>query len=641
LRAGRVGSRDNFFALGGHSLLATQVVSRVRMALGVELPLQKLFETPTVAGLVHAVAAARRQQEGWSLPPLVRVPRADSFPLSFSQERMWFLNQLDPGTSAYNLSRAIRLRGRLDLSVLDRCLTELIRRHETLRTSFAVIDGRPVQVVRPPAPARVEVMDLGLLPAALRETESRRQVSAESSRPFDLSRDLLIRAALLRLEAGENALILTVHHIASDGWSMGILIQEIAALYQAFAAEEISPLPELPVQYVDFSTWQRQVLSGEVLEAEIAYWRRKLAGSPPPLLIPADRRRSAVQGFQVGVASALLPAGLAAELRGLSRRQSASLYMTLLAGWKALLARVTGEEDVLLGAPIANRNRAEVEGLIGFFLNTLILRTDLSGDPGFGELLGRVRETCLGAFAHQDLPLEQVLKVVHAEREAGRESPFQVMFLLQNFPVREIEVPGLNFSVLESDEQTENLGTAIFEAGLTLLEQEDGILAAITYNALLFDEATILSLLDRYQRLLAGAVADPSRSIGDLELMSPEERRELMAWSGEAGPASSQPVHRLFEQRAERAPEAVAVVAGDRRLTYAELNRAANRLAHHLRDLGVGRETVVGTAVERSPEMVISLLAVLKTGGAYVPLDPTYPVERLSYILRDSAATVL
>ncbi|HEY0514723.1 MAG TPA: condensation domain-containing protein, partial [Thermoanaerobaculia bacterium] len=641
LRAGRVGSRDNFFALGGHSLLATQVVSRVRMALGVELPLQKLFETPSVAGLAHAVEAARRDQEGWSLPPLVRVPRGDSFPLSFSQERMWFLNQLDPGTSAYNLSRAIRLRGRLDLTVLDRCLTELIRRHETLRTCFAVVDGRPVQVIQPPAPARVEVVDLSPLPAALREAESRRRATEETSRPFDLSRDLLIRATLLRLTGEENALLLTLHHVASDGWSMAILFQEIAALYQAFAAGEGSPLPELPVQYADFSTWQRRALSGEALEAELAYWRGKLAGNPPPLLIPADRRRSAVQSFQVGVASVLLPAGLAAELRALSRRQSASLYMTLLAAWKALLARVTGEDDVLLGAPIANRNRAEVEGLIGFFLNTLILRTDLSGDPGFGELLGRVRETCLGAFAHQDLPLEQVLQSSHAERDARRSSPFQVMFLLQNFPVREIEVPGLNLSVLESDEQIENLGTAIFEAGLTLVEQEDGILASITYNALLFDEATILTLLDRYQRLLAGAAADPSRPIGDLELMSPEERRELMAWSGEAGPAPAQPVHRLFEQRAERAPEAVAVVAGDRRLTYAELNRAANRLAHHLRDLGVGPETVAGIAVERSPEMVISLLAVLKTGGAYVPLDPTYPVERLSYILRDSAATVL
>ncbi|HEY0553813.1 MAG TPA: amino acid adenylation domain-containing protein, partial [Thermoanaerobaculia bacterium] len=650
LRVERVGARDNFFALGGHSLLATQVVSRVRSALGVELSLHRMFEAPTVAGLARAVEAARQEREGWSLPPIVRVPRGASFPLSFSQERMWFLNRLDPGTSAYNLSRAVRLHGTLDIDLLGRCFTELVRRHETLRTVFAEIDGRPVQVIRPPAPIDLELVDLRHLPPEAREAESRRRANEETARPFDLSRDPLIRATLLRLvegEAGaaEHALLLTLHHICSDGWSMGILIGELAALYRAFAAGEGSPLPELPVQYVDFSTWQRQVLAGEVLEAEKAYWSGKLSGSPPPpLLLPADRRRGAASGFQVGVGTIVLPADLATGLKGLSRRQSASLYMTLLAAWKLLLARVTGEEDVLLGAPIANRNRAEVEGLIGFFLNTLVLRTDTAGDPGFQELLGRVRETCLGAFAHQDLPLEQVLKAAQGDRDGGRTSPFQVMFLLQNVPGQAIEIPGLTFSVLESDQQAEELGTAIFEAGLTLVEQADGIVASITYNALLFDEPTILRLLDRYQRLLAGAVADPSRPIWDYELLGDAERRELLAWSGaEAGRAGAQflPVHRLFERRAEVDPEAVAVIAGDHRLTYAGLNRDSNRLAHHLRDLGVGPETVVGIAVERSPEMVVALLAVLKAGGAYVPLDPAYPVDRLAFILRDAAAVVL
>jgi amino acid adenylation domain-containing protein len=649
LRADRVGSQDNFFALGGHSLLATQVVSRVRTALGVEMPLQRLFEAPTVSGLARAVEEARRQKEGWYLPPILRVPRDRSFPLSFSQERMWFLNQLDPETSAYNLPQAVRLRGRLDVEVLHRCFTELVRRHETLRTTFTLVEGQPVQRVQPPAPISFGMVDLRQLPPAARETESMRCATQESSRPFDLSHDPLLRAMLLSLAGSEgdeteHALLLTLHHICSDGWSLGVLVREIAALYEAFSAGESSPLPELPIQYVDFSAWQREVLTGEVLEAETSYWRDRLAGGSPPLLLPADRRRATVQGFQAGAGSILLPAAVTEGVRKLSRQHSASLYMTLLAAWKALLSRVTGEEDVLLGAPIANRNRAETEGLIGFFLNTLVLRTDVSGDPGFQELLGRVRETCLGAFAHQDLPLEQVLKAVHADRDPGRGSPFQVMFLLQNAPTQSIEVPGLTFSVLEAERQTEALGTAIFEAGLTLAERPDGLLAAITYNSLLFDEPTILRLLARFERLLAGAVADPARPVWDYELMSPEEQGELLAWSGPAerrsGPHAV-PVHQLFEIRAEQTPEALAVLAGDRRLTYAELNRDANRLARHLQGLGVGPETVAGISVERSPEMIVSLLAVLKAGGAYVPLDPAYPADRLAYILRDAGVAVL
>ncbi|HEY3570220.1 MAG TPA: amino acid adenylation domain-containing protein, partial [Thermoanaerobaculia bacterium] len=567
----------------------------------------------------------------------------------FSQERMWFLNQLDPGSSAYNLSRALRLRGRLDLTVLGRCFSELIRRHETLRTSFALDDGRPVQVVRPPVPVAPDVVDLRHLPPAGREAEARAWATAEAARPFDLSRDLLIRATLLRLAGGEegeteSVLLLTVHHICADGWSLGILIRELAALYRALAAGERPALPELPIQYVDFSTWQRTVLSGEALEAEKAWWSARLAGTPPPLLLPADRRRSAVHGFQPAVGSLVLPASLAEGLRTLSRRQSASLYMTLLAGWKALLARLTGEEDLLLGAPIANRTRAEIEGLIGFFLNTLVLRTSLSGDPAFQEALSRVRETCLGAFSHQDLPLEAVLEAMHAGHGS---SPFQVMFLLQNVPAQEIEIPELTFSPLAAEQRAEELGTAIFEVGLTLMEQPDGILAALTYNALLFDEPTIQALLARYERLLAGAVADPARPFWDYPLLSAEEERELLAWNGAAAaplpvaPAAPEAVHRLFERRAAEAPDALALIAGDRRLTYAGLNREANRLARHLRALGVGPEVVVGIAAERSPEMVTALLAVLKAGGAYVPLDPAYPMERLAYILEDAGAAVL
>ncbi len=648
----RVGAHDNFFDLGGHSLLATQMGSQIRSVLGIELPLQSIFDAPTVASLAREISAARQSSAGPALPPLVPLPRAGSLPLSFSQERMWFLHQLDPGGSAYNLLQAVRLSGALDVAALARCFAELRGRHESLRTAFRVEDGRPVQVVMPPA-SSLPLIDLAGLPAAARDGESRRLATGHQALPFDLSHGSLLRTALLRLGAGEHALLVTMHHIVSDGWSFGVLVRDVAALYRAFTAGEPSPLPELPLQYPDFALWQRQALAGETLEAETAWWRRRLAGEPPALRLPADRRRAEAHGFQVAGESLELPAELVSALRQLSRRQSASLYMTLLAAWKVLLARLTAEEDVLVGAPIANRNRAEVEGLIGFFLNTLLLRDDLAGNPSFGELLERVRESTLGAFSHQDLPLEMVLQAAHPERDPARTSPFQIMFLLQNLPVRELAVAGLTFSVLEAEQRIADLGTAIFEAGLTLVERPDdgGVLASLTYNGLLFDPASMSRLLARFERLLAAAAADPDRRLWSYDLLGEGERREILAW-GAASPAPAgpfEPVHRAFERRAAAAPEALAVVAagtaagmaGERRLTYGELDSRSNRLAHRLRALGVGLETAVGVAVERSPEMLVALFGVLKAGGVAVPLDPSYPPERRGYILEDAGARVV
>ncbi|HEV8581882.1 MAG TPA: non-ribosomal peptide synthase/polyketide synthase [Thermoanaerobaculia bacterium] len=645
LRVERVGANDDFFALGGHSLLATQVVSRLRTALGIEVPLQKLFATPTVAALARLVEEARAGGAGLSLPPAVRMPRQGSYPLSFAQQRMWFLHQLAPGSAAFNLAQALRLRGNLDIAALDRCFAELVRRHEALRTVFREEQGGPAQVVQPPAPLPLPVVDLAALAAPYRDAEARRLATDHQALPFDLARDWPLRTALLRLDDADHALLLTMHHIASDGWSFGVLVRELVALYRAFVAGEPSSLPELAVQYPDFAVWQRRVLAGETLEAEIAWWRGRLAGDPPPLRLPADRRRAGVQGFKLEAQAIDLPAALTAELHALSRRQAASLYMTLLAAWKGLLARLTAEEDILVGAPIANRNRTEVEGLIGFFLNTLLLRTDLAGNPRFGELLGRVRETALDAFAHQDLPLEIVLQAVHPERDVDRASPFEIMFLLQNVPASELAVPGLTFSVLDAEQRLGDLGTAAFEVGLTLAERRDGggLSASITYNALLFDPATVVRLLERYGRLLA-AVANPEQRLWDFDLLSETERSEVLVWGGapeETAAVPFVPVHRAFEERAAAAPDAVAVIAGERRLTYGELDRWSNRLAHRLRLLGVGPEQVVGVAVERSPELIVALLAVLKAGGAYAPLDPSYPPERLAFILDDAAATVL
>ncbi len=590
-------------------------------------------------GYETEVAAAGRP--GW-----VRIPRRPAdlgpVPLSFSQERMWFLHQLDPESSAYNVCGAFALRGTVDAAVLERCFAEVVRRHEALRTTFAVVAGRPVQVVGPAAGPSLPRVDLSALPPAARGAEAVRLAEADSALPFDLLRGPVCRFTLLRLEPAEHVLLLNVHHACSDGWSIRILARELAALYRAFLMGEPSPLPELPVQYPDFALWQRETLQGEALEAELDGWRRRLAGELPPLRLPADHRRSSVRGFQAMAEAVEVPPALVAGLEELTRRHSASLYMTLLAAWKGLLARLTGEEDVLIGAPTANRTRPEIEGLIGFFLNTLVLRTDLSGDPSFTQALARVRETTLWAFAHQAIPLQRVLQAAQPEREWARTAPFQAMFLLQNFPDEELALPGLTFAPLGSGHEVQDLGTALFEVGLTLLDAPGGgLLASATYNGFLFDPGTIVTLLERYVRLLEGVAADPERGLWSYDLLSAAERAEVLA-AGQGAPApAADPVHRAFAAVAAKNPAAPAVIAGGRTLSYGELDRRANQAAHRLRGLGAGPEAVVGVALDRSPELIVALLAILKAGGAYLPLDPALPDERLAWILESAGARVL
>ncbi|HSS50711.1 MAG TPA: condensation domain-containing protein, partial [Thermoanaerobaculia bacterium] len=599
--------------------------------------------------LGYQVAEISAARPGWVSIP--RRPQSSATgepppPLSFAQERMWFLHQLDPGSSAYDICGSFQLRGTLDAATFERCFAEVVRRHEALRTTFSVVNGQPVQIVHPvsgpsgPALARV---DLAALPAAVRGAEAMRLAAADASLPFDLQRGPLYRFTLLRLEPGEHVLLLNIHHASADGWSIRVLARELAVLYRAFAAGEPSPLPELPIQYADFALWQRRTLQGEALEGELDWWGQRLAGELPPLRLPADRRRSSVRGFQAEAEILALPPELVRSLEALSRGSAASIYMTLLAAWQGLLARLTGEEDVLVGAPTAGRTRPELEGLIGFFLNTLVLRTDLSGDPTFRQALARVRETTLGAFAHQDIPLQTVLQAAQPEREWAQTAPFQAMFLLQNFPPEELAVPGLTFAPLDAGHDVQDLGTAIFEVGLTLVEEPGGGLQAhVTYNGFLFDAATIALLLARYRRLLAAVAADPERGLWSYELMGGEERAQVLAWgAGPPAPATDL-VHRVFEARAAAAPEAPAVIAaGGRTLSYGELDRRANQLAWRLRELGVGPEVKVALALDRSPELIVALLAVLKAGGAYVPLDPGYPEERLAWIVEDAAASVL
>ncbi|HEX2570779.1 MAG TPA: amino acid adenylation domain-containing protein, partial [Polyangia bacterium] len=657
-----VGVHDNFFELGGHSLLTTRVVSRVRQVLGVEVPLRDVFDHPTVAALAARLTASPpAEAPATALPPLVPVSReashSHSHPhshphshrLSFSQTRLWVIDQIRPGGAEYNVFLALRMEGALDADVLERGLTEVVRRHEALRTVFRLsretgsgADGL-VQIIRPAQPVPLPVVDLSPWPAAEREAEARRRGQEEASRPFDLAEGPLVRAELLRLAQGEHVLLLNLHHIICDGWSLGVLVRELTALYEAFDEGRPSPLPEPSIQYADYATWQRRWLTGEVLAAQLGYWNARLGDGVPALELPTDRPRPPVQSHRGAVHRFALPPALGATLEELGRRQGATLFMTLLAAFLTLLHRYSGQKDLAVGTPIAGRTRVELEGLVGFFVNTLVLRTDLGGAPSFRALVARVREVTLGAYAHQDVPFERLVEELQPARDLARSPLFQVMFVLQNLPLPAFEPAGLRGTPLEWDG-----GIAKFDLTLSMQETPVGLRGALEYNTDLFEAATVERMAGHLRRLLEGIVQDPDRRIAELPLLTEGEREQLLgAWSrGEAragaGSALSVPsVEALFAEEAARRPEALALVYGDHGLTYGELDRRANRLARYLRSLGVGVETLVGLCLERSPELVVCVLAVLKAGGAFLPLDPTYPSERLAFMLEDAGVSLL
>ena len=631
----RVGTRDHFFALGGHSLLATRVVSRIREAFGVEVPLRRLFEMPTVAELARVV---RESRAGVEAPPILPVSRDVFLPLSFAQQRLWLLDQLEPGSAVYNMPFAVRLRGAVEPALLERVFAAIVRRHEVLRTTFGERNGQPLQVIVPQARPELPVVDLAHLPDEEREERARALAGEEARRPFDLRRGPLLRCALLRLDPRDWILLVNMHHIVSDGWSQGVLLRDFAALAQAFAAGRPSPLPELPVQYADFAVWQRGWLQGAVLDEQLGYWTRQLAGAPRVLELPTDRPRGAVQTFRGAAPYFTLPAALSQAVAALGRQAGVTPFMALLAAWSVLLGRHAGQDDVLVGSPVAGRNRREVEDLIGFFVNTLVLRSDLSGTPAFRELLGRVRETALGAFAHQDVPFERLVEAVVEERDLAVSPLFQVLFVLQNPPAGEIRLPGVALTPLEGES-----GVAKFDLSLYLTDAPGGLLGALEHNTDLFDAGTAERLVSRFIALVEGAVAEPGRPVGELPLLLPAELEQLRTgWNGTAEPFPADLcVHELVAAQAAQTPEAVAVSFEGERLFYRELEERASRLADQLVALGVGPEVLVGLRAERTPALLVSLLGVLKAGGAYVPLDPTHPRERLEYILADAGVEVL
>ncbi|HVQ38828.1 MAG TPA: amino acid adenylation domain-containing protein, partial [Pyrinomonadaceae bacterium] len=598
LRIEGVSTEQNFFELGGHSLLATQVIARIREVFSVELSLRTLFEQPTVSGLALSIEAALRKESRALSPPLRRVSREQRLPLSFAQQRLWFLAELDPQSTFYNVPTAVRLEGQFNFDALRQALNEIVRRHEVLRTSFSTIAGEPVQIISSPEPVmivREETED---------EETVRRLMNEEGNIPFDLSEGPLLRVKLLRMAEDKHVLLLTLPHIVSDGWSMGVLSKELTALYRSFNKGEESTLPELPIQYADYAVWQREWLQGEVLEGELAYWREQLGGDLPVLELPTDRPRGVLKSYKGASHSLSFSKRTTQSLKELSRAHDCTLFMTVLAAYQTLLYRHSGQEEIIVGSPIAGRNRVEIENLIGFFVNTLVLRTDLRDGPTFVELLKRVREVALGAYAHQQVPFEKLVEELEPQRDLSRSPLFQVMFHLQNTASgpeegnAETSGPtGLRLSLIGGQ-----IETAKYELSVFLSESDNGLTGSIEYNTDLFDELTIKRLVGHFERLLDGVAVNPEQKIEALPLLSEGERWQLLEeWNDTAVeyPGATS-VQELFELQVERTPEAVALVFGGEQLTYAELNARANQLAQHLRALGVGPDVLVGICVERN-----------------------------------------
>ena len=629
----RVGIHENFFQLGGHSLLATRVVSRLREAFGLDVPVRTMFEAPTVAGLAAYVDGMRRRAEGRSSAPLGRATGPDRLTPSFAQQRLWFFEQLEPGSAVYNVPAVLRLRGRLDVAALEASLTEIARRHEALRTTFVSEDGRPVQVIAPPSPWTVAVTDLGDLAEAERDAAAARLAAEEAADPFDLARGPLGRVRLVRLADDLHLLLITFHHIVADGWAFDVFLRELTALYEAQVSGRPAALPALPIQYADFAAWQREALSGEALDARLGYWKRQLAGAPAALELPVDQPRQAGQTFRGGSCLRMVEAPVLARLQALSRRENATLFMTLLAAFDVVLGRQSGQDDVCVGVPVAGRTHADTEGLIGLFVNTLVLRTRLEDRPGFRELLRRVRETALDAYAHQDVPFEKLVEVLQPERDLSRTPLFQVLFNMVSFgDSATVDLPALR---MEPAPLAPGWATpSKFDITLYARESAEGLGLAAIYNANLFSASRMEALLDQLVQVLAAVSDSPDADVMGVSLLTAAAAPALPDPTLALDRVWTEPVHARFRRHAEQAPARVAVVDRERSWTYGELEERSNQLARHLRAHGIGREDRVAIHAARSAGLAWAMLGVLKAGAAFMILDPAYPPQRTLACLR-------
>ncbi|HEX5755017.1 MAG TPA: amino acid adenylation domain-containing protein, partial [Arenimonas sp.] len=638
LKVGEVGRHDHFFELGGHSLLAVQMVSHVRERLGVEVPLRELFARPVLESFAQAVHEAGTS----TLGRIERVGRDRPLPLSLAQQRLWFIDQLNAAASrAYHMPAALRLSGQLNRGALKQALDTLVARQEGLRARLVAVDGVPHQVFAPEdAGFALQELDLSFLAPDAREQAIVAQAADEADAPFDLSQGPLIRGRLIREADEEHVLLITQHHIVSDGWSIGVIIREFAALYTAFCEGQANPLPPLEIQYADYAVWQRGWLQGEELERQTTFWREHLVGAPALLELPTDRPRPPMQSHVGGTFPLVLPAELGPQLKQLGQRHGTTLFMVVLAGWSLLLSRLSGQDDVVIGTPVANRQRREVEALVGFFVNTLALRVRVGETASVADLLAQVKDTTLGAFAHQELPFEQVVEAVRPARSMSHSPLFQVMLSLDNTPATDDvqSLPGLTLSSVAAEHLVAN-----FDLSLSLQGDEANLHGELKYAADLFERTTIERFVGQFITLLQAMVADETASPAALPLMTPAQRDQVL--SGFNATTAEYPrdalIHALFEAQAAEQPEAIAVVCGGESIRYGELNARANRLAHHLIAQGVQADDRVALCVERSVDTVVGLLGILKAGGAYVPLDPDYPQERLTFLLEDSAPKLL
>ncbi|MDQ4031964.1 MAG: amino acid adenylation domain-containing protein, partial [Actinomycetota bacterium] len=632
----RVGVEDSFFELGGDSILSIRVISRLRATFGVDLSPRVLFTHPTVAGLAAALPSDAVADHSGAVSTIPVLPRDGDLPLSFAQQRLWFLDQFEPDSTEYITPLTVRLRGPLDVDALNVALTGLVARHESLRTTFDSVDGRGVQVVHQPSEVRIPVLDLSGLPVGDREAELHRVLTEQIQLPFDLSRGPLMRPRLVRLAIDEHALMLTMHHIVTDGWSTGVLIDELGVLYGSALRGEAAELPPLPVQYADFAAWQRDRLSGTALTEQVGYWRSQLAGVAA-LELPTDRPRPAVQTKNGALLEFEVPAGVTAGIKDLGARQGATLFMTLIAACQVLLGRWSGQDDIAVGTVTSGRERAELERLVGMLVNTVVLRSQVDRERTFREFLDEVKGTVLDAFAHQDVPFERLVDELQPDRDTSRAPLFQVMIVLQNTPVGTPRLPDLEVEDLELA-----MATASFDISIDFQEQGGALAGVLEYNTDLFDGATIERMAQHLSVLLKGIATDPDRPIAELPLLTEQERRRvLVEWNDTDLQVPAVTFPEVFQDQVARTPSEIAVVFGDTALSFAELNVQANRLAHYLISAGVGPERVVALALPRSVEMVVALLAVFKAGGVYLPVDPELPQDRVGFLLRDSAPVLV